>query len=43
MTSDAEFDEQNKTMLAAIWQRHRPVVLERINLLDKAAALSLKG
>jgi len=35
--SDAVFDEQNESMLAAIWQRHRPVVL------DRAAAAAMEG
>jgi HPt (histidine-containing phosphotransfer) domain-containing protein len=43
MRSEAEFDEQNESMLAAIWQRHRPVVIERICLLDRAAAAAMEG
>ena len=42
MRHDAEFDEQNETMLAAIWQRHRPIVLERLNLLDRAASAAME-
>jgi hypothetical protein len=31
-------DEGNEPMLAAIWQRHLPVVIARLDLLDRAAA-----
>jgi HPt (histidine-containing phosphotransfer) domain-containing protein len=30
-------DEDDEPMLAAIWQRHLPVVIARLELLDRAA------
>jgi HPt (histidine-containing phosphotransfer) domain-containing protein len=43
MMSDAEFSEKTDSMLAAIWQRHRPVVLQRLDLLDRTAAAAMEG
>jgi HPt (histidine-containing phosphotransfer) domain-containing protein len=39
---DDDFDEKNESMLAVIWQRHRPVVQERLQLLDRVV-IAAKG
>ena len=41
--TEAETDEQTASLLAAIWLRNRPLVEERLALLDRAAAAIAAG
>ena len=36
-------DEKTAALLAAVWQRNRPLVEERLALLDRAAATGRGG
>jgi HPt (histidine-containing phosphotransfer) domain-containing protein len=36
--TDADFYSKDEPMLTAIWMRHRPVVEQRLDLLDRVAA-----
>ncbi|MGP8260254.1 MAG: Hpt domain-containing protein [Acidobacteriaceae bacterium] len=36
-------DEKTAALLAAVWQRNRPLVEERLALLDRAAAMAGAG
>ncbi|MDR3745420.1 MAG: Hpt domain-containing protein [Acidobacteriaceae bacterium] len=40
---DPNFEDETRSMQQAIWKRYRPVVLERLELLDRAGAVARTG
>jgi len=40
---DTNFEDETRSMQQAVWKRYRPVVLERLDLLDRAAAAAKGG